>query len=84
MISPSAKPLSFEEFRELLADTLLIEEERLVPQASLANDLCVDSLRWVDLALRMEEMGAQIPTDAFWEIQTVEDAYRVYLDHAPR
>jgi len=81
MASSSGKTLSFEEFRKLLAEVLLIEEEKLRPEASFANDLYVDSLRWADMALRIEEIGAQIPTEAFWDIQTVEDAYRAYLGY---
>jgi acyl carrier protein len=83
MANSNGRPLSFDEFRRLLAEVLLIEEEKLRPEASFADDLYVDSLRWADMALRIEEIGAQIPTEAFWEIQTVEDAYKTYLGYAP-
>jgi acyl carrier protein len=83
MASSGEGPLSLEEFRRLLAEILLIEEEKLRPDASFANDLYVDSLRWAEMALRFDDIGAQIPTEAFWEIQTVEDAYRIYRGYAP-
>jgi acyl carrier protein len=82
MASSSNGPLSFEQFRALLAEILLIEEEKLRPDASFACDLYVDSLRWAEMALSLEEIDAHIPTEAFWEIQTVEDAYRIYLAYA--
>ena len=75
-------PISFDEFSKFLADVLLIEVERITPQASFVVDLCVDSLRWAEMALRMCKLGVEIPTEVFWEIQTVGDAYQVYLKHA--
>jgi acyl carrier protein len=54
----------------------------LVPEAYFITDLAVDSIRMVELLLRIEEMGFKIPPDAAWEIQTVGDAYDFYLKHA--
>ena len=38
----------------------------------------------VELMLRLEEMGLALPMEAAWEIQPVEDAYRVYREYAAR
>lgn len=79
MVEGSLQPISFDEFRGFLAEVLLIDREKLTREASLVNDLYVDSLRWVEMALRVEQLGAQIPSEAFWDIHTVGDAYDVYV-----
>lgn len=71
--------LSFEEFRRLVAQELQIEESRVVPEASFVQDLRVDSLRLVEMFLRLEEAGLAIPLEEAWDVETVEDAYRLYL-----
>ncbi len=71
--------LSFEEFRRILAQELQIEESRVVPEASFVRDLQVDSLRLVEMFLRLEETGLSIPLEEAWDVETVEDAYRIYV-----
>ena len=73
-------PISFEAFRHLLAEELQIDETKVVPEASFITDLLVDSIRLVELMLRLEEMGITIPIESAWDVQTVGDAYRVYKD----
>ena len=75
---PGSPPLSFPEFRVLLADLLRAEPAQLLPDACLVTDLGVDSLRLVELLLRLEELGVEISPDAVWEIETVGDAYHYY------
>ena len=75
-------PVSYDEFRKMPADVLLVEEERIVPEASFTKDLFVDSLRLVELVLTIERLGAEIPSEKFWEIQTVGDAYDTYVTYA--
>ncbi len=71
--------LSFDEFRRILASELQVDEERLVPEASLYADLNVDSIHAVDTMLRLEEKGIDIPLELAWQIETVEDAYQVMI-----
>ena len=73
--------MSFEEFKKMLAEVLLTGEDRLTPEASFINDLCVDSIRWLEMALTIERLGVQIPAEALWDIQTVGDAYQYYLNN---
>ena len=70
--------LSFTEFQELLARLLDIDLARIEPEAYLITDLGVDSLRLVEVLLRLEELGLELSPDLAWEIQTVGDAYRYY------
>lgn len=79
MTALPAEPLSFEEFRRLLAAELQLDIEQVVPEASLVEDLLVDSIRMVDLMLRFEEMGVCIPIEEAWTITTVEDAFNCYV-----
>jgi len=80
--APHGGPVTFEEFRRLLADELQIEETRLTPEASFLTDLMVDSLKMVEMMMHMEEKGIHIPLEAAWDVRTVNDAYRVYVEHA--
>jgi acyl carrier protein len=81
MIEPQSSKLTFEEFRKILARELEVDEERIVPEASFFSDLCVDSIRMVDMMLRLEEMGISIPLEVAWQIETVGDAYRYCTEH---
>ena len=74
--------VSFDEFKQILSEVLMVSPERLAPEAYFITDLAVDSIRMVELLLRVEELGLQIPPEAAWEIQTVGDAYNYYLQHA--
>ncbi len=74
-------PISFQEFRQLIARELQIEEEKVVEEAAFVEDLQADSIRLVELMLRLEDQGIQIPLEAAWEIRTVGDAYRLYCEH---
>ena len=82
MAETGAGPIPYDEFRKVLADVLLVEEERITPEASFTKDLFVDSLRLVELVLSIERLGAEIPSEKFWEIKTVGDAYETYVSYA--
>jgi len=82
MSNPPSGPISFEEFRHLIAAELQVEESRVVPEASFIEDLLADSLKLVELLLRLEEAGVSIPIEEAWNVDTVEDAYRLYAGHA--
>lgn len=81
MSNSSNEKLSFEEFSKVLAEVLLVPEERITREASFTTDLTVDSIRWVEMALSIEQMGVQVPTEAFWDINTVGDAYAFYEEN---
>ena len=70
--------LGFDAFQELLASRLGLPNEKLSREASLIDDLAIDSVRMVELLLEFDRMGAAIPEEAVWDIQTVGDAYDAY------
>ncbi|MBC8446375.1 MAG: acyl carrier protein [Chloroflexi bacterium] len=74
--------LTFEQFRDIIAKELMVAKEKVVPQASFIEDLLVDSIRMVEMMLKLEEMGMEIPLEAAWSIETVGDAYEQYAKHA--
>ncbi|NOZ95246.1 MAG: acyl carrier protein [Acidobacteria bacterium] len=76
-----ADPFSFEAFRALLADALEVDPARITPEAHFITDLGVDSLRLVQALLYLEAMDLGSWTDMAWQVQTVEEAYRYYLEH---
>lgn len=78
--NPSQTPISFDEFRRLIARALQVAEEKVVPEASFINDLMADSVQLVEMMLNMEEQGVSIPIEAAWDVNTVGDAYRVYTE----
>lgn len=73
--------LSFEAFQAVLAELLNVDVARLRPEAYFITDLGVDSLRMVEILLRLEELGLELSPDLAWQIQTVGDAYRHYQEH---
>ncbi len=72
------QPLSLDEFRQMVADLLDVDVERVSPEAYFITELGVDSVRLVELLLRLEAMGIEIYPALAYEIQTVADAYRYY------
>ncbi len=73
--------LSFEEFKKVLAEELSVDEEKITPEASFINDLFVDSIRLLEMILRIETFGVKLCPESAWQIRTVKDAYEYYLDH---
>jgi len=64
-----------EKIMHLIADQLALRPEKVIPSASLVDDLGADSLDLVDLMLVMEdEVGRAISDEEARRIQTVQDA----------
>ena len=80
-LAESEGPMAFSDFQKLLSEVLVTSEENLTREASFTTDICVDSIRWVEMALSIEQVGVSMPADAFWQIETVGDAYDYYLEN---
>jgi acyl carrier protein len=74
--------LSFDDLRKLLAEELMLPEDQLTKEASLIQDLQVDSLALASMMLRMEELGFEFPIESAWEMETVGDIYDTYRELA--
>ena len=81
MVKPNPQ-LSFEQFQALMADVLHVEAAQVTPEAYFVIDLGVDSVRLVEMMLRLETLGLEISPDLVWRIQTVGEAYQYYQEQA--
>ena len=75
-----SEPLSFEQFRSMLAELLDLGVEQLAPEAYFVGDLGVDSIRMVEVFLGLRELGLEVSPETAWRIQTVGDAYHQYSE----
>ncbi|MFC2026080.1 acyl carrier protein [Chloroflexota bacterium] len=81
MSDTQTAPISFDEFLKFLSKSLFVEVDELSPDTSFVNDLQVDSVRWLEMAIMIDELGVELPPDVFWDIQTVSDAYDIYVQY---
>lgn len=66
--------MNFEEVKEIMVDTLGCDEEKIALEASLADDLNIDSLDAVELVMAIEEKyGIKIPDDELGKMKKVSD-----------
>ncbi|MBD2345240.1 acyl carrier protein [Anabaena subtropica] len=67
---------TFEKVKKIVVEQLSVDDpEKVVPQASFANDLQADSLDTVELVMALEEeFDIEIPDEAAEKITTVQDA----------
>lgn len=63
-----------EQIRDILTESTGAAPEDIVPEASLAEDLDIDSLAAVELALALEDaFGIEIPDEELTALNTVQD-----------
>ena len=66
-----------ERVKDIVADNLGVDREKITPETSFVNDLGADSLDTVELVMAFEEeFGCEIPDDAAETILTVGDAVK--------
>ncbi|HAR40096.1 MAG TPA: acyl carrier protein [Coprothermobacter sp.] len=64
----------FQELKNILKDTVTVEEEEITMESDLVNDLNLDSLDLVDLALSVEQVfGFEFNDEQLQQIKTVKD-----------
>ncbi|MBE6844212.1 MAG: acyl carrier protein [Ruminococcus sp.] len=70
-----------EKVKGIVADQLDVEEDKVVPDASITEDLGADSLDVVDLVMSIEEeFDIEIPDEAVEDIKTVGDIVK-YIEN---
>lgn len=63
-----------DKLREILQQNFEIAPDRVTPSAHLFNDLDLDSIDAVDLAIKLQELtGKRIKPDEFKSVRTVGD-----------
>ncbi len=71
----------FDRVKKVVIDQLEVDEEKVVPDASFANDLGADSLDVVELVMALEEeFDIEIPDEAAEQIETVSKAVAYISD----
>lgn len=74
---------TFERVKKVVLQQLLVDESKVVPEASLVDDLDADSLDLVELVMALEEeFGLQIEDEKAENIRTVGDAVDYVDSHA--
>jgi len=60
-MSETTHPMTFDEFKEVIAEILMVGVDKLTADDSFLNDLSVDSINWLEMALTLEQLrvGAQ-------------------------
>lgn len=72
----------FEKVREIICDTLELDEDTVTAESLLVDDLELDSLDLVDLAMSFEdEFKIEVPEEALNEIKTVGDIVKYIEEH---
>ena len=65
----------FEQLKKLIVELLEVEEEKIVLEASFADDFDADSLDFIELITAVEDaFGIEIPDDDMENMQTVQAA----------
>lgn len=68
---------TFERIRELLAEQLEIEPEKITMESDILEDFEADSLDVVDMVMGLEdEFGVEVPDEAVETFRTVGDVVR--------
>lgn len=63
-----------EQIKKVLVDAINVDEEAVKPEAKLNEDLGIDSLAAVELALELEtEFDVRIEDDELAKLETVQD-----------
>ena len=73
---------TFERIRELLAEQLDIDEEKITMDSNILEDFEADSLDVVDMVMSLEdEFGVEIPDEEIENQHTVGDVVRYVEDN---
>jgi acyl carrier protein len=66
-----------------LIDEFELEEDQLIPDAQMKEDLDIESLDFVDIAVIIEkEFGLKVTSEQMIKIKKLEDLYNFVLDHS--
>ena len=68
------KNMYFEKVKEIMVNTLGCDEDKITMEATIADDLGIDSLDAVELVMAIEEeLGVKIPDEELANMKTVKD-----------
>lgn len=68
---------------DFLIDEFELEETQLTPQAFMKEDLDIESLDFVDIAVIIErDFGLKVTSEQMIKIKKLEDLYNFILEHS--
>lgn len=71
---------AFDMVKSDLIEIFEIEEEAITPEATLMDDLGLDSIDGVDMMVRMQERtGKKVTPDQFEDVRTISDLVDLVL-----
>ena len=66
--------MNFEKVRDIIVDIISCEETEVTPETNLRQDLGIDSLDAMEIAMAVEEkLGIAIPEEKLGELEYVRD-----------
>lgn len=66
---------TFEQLKKLIVELLEVDESKVVPEASFADDFNADSLDFIELITAVEDtFKIEIPDEDAEDLQTVQNA----------
>jgi acyl carrier protein len=81
MNAPISRDEIFQQLRQLLVDQFELRPEQVVPKAHLGDDLDLDSIDWINLAVYLEEAtGYKLREEDLTSISTIQDVVDVLHD----
>lgn len=70
-----------EKVNEFLIEEFELEKEQLIPEALMKDDLDIESLDFVDIAVVLEnEFGLKVTSEQMVKIKTLDDLYNFILE----
>jgi acyl carrier protein len=68
---------------DFLIDEFELKGEQLIPQALMKEDLDIESLDFVDIAVIIErDFGLKVTSEQMIKIKKLDDLYNFILDHS--
>jgi len=68
---------------DFLIDEFELEENQLIPNALMKEDLDIESLDFVDIAVIIEnQFGLKVTSEQMVKIKKLEDLYTFILEHS--
>ncbi len=66
--------MAFEQVKQIMVSTLACDEDKITPEATIKEDLSIDSLDAVELVMALEEeFDVKIPDEELPNLVTVND-----------
>ncbi|MGD1879209.1 MAG: acyl carrier protein [Kiloniellaceae bacterium] len=80
-IQPISKESIFKQLRQILVEQFELDEASVTLEASLYDDLDIDSIDAVDLMVELKELtGKRLDPEAFKKVRTVDDVVAALYD----